>query len=554
MNEVRWMTPRKIKSNNPMVSSSRYGDIRTCEPFVLQKRKETAPRGEKHRPEFRIIWKTDGGYPYFVIAQRETFADIFQDQWKYITDDLEKEIKANYRRNLSDMSFSEQKHVFKELFAAKAEAPPRTRSEEIKESFAQSDADEEVVADEDKNDMTENSTNIDHSLHNHGDFEMFPCNYQGSNDLRRPDQEQLPWVVIVSVVLLAINVYTEAQWMKLCIGIAAYIFILSFYVFWATFVVSKVGLLLNGILCMVFGKDKSFNTKDIGYDPDQINEEYRITIIFIRHGRSKWNYIFNEGKMYVIPRLITALFEEFTMLITPDSILFDSPLDYNGVDQAKKLSNHLKRRLEEKKHDDAQENTRQMIAQILNGNQQSIITCSPLRRSIGTLIIGLQSLFKKPCEIKILSDLQEISTNVDCLSLTKPRTKPDLSFFQFTLHNVGIDLKNIIFNVDYYQTKKSNRSKGLTRLKGFADWVSKEYENKKLPIVVGGHSLWFRYFFQTFLPHKSNHILKKKKISNGGVVSFDLIIGSSSLGRKKNRVYKIDEASITPLRDTDIST
>jgi hypothetical protein len=41
-------------------------------------------------------------------------------------------------------------------------------------------------------------------------------------------------------------------------------------------------------------------------------------------------------------------------------------------------------------------------------------------------------------------------------------------------------------------------------------------------IVLGGHSLWFRSFFQTFLPRQAAHDAKSKKLVNAGVVSFRL--------------------------------
>ena len=34
-------------------------------------------------------------------------------------------------------------------------------------------------------------------------------------------------------------------------------------------------------------------------------------------------------------------------------------------------------------------------------------------------------------------------------------------------------------------------------------------------IIVAGHSLYFRQFFRTFLPHACEHVSKNKKIANG---------------------------------------
>ena len=50
----------------------------------------------------------------------------------------------------------------------------------------------------------------------------------------------------------------------------------------------------------------------------------------------------------------------------------------------------------------------------------------------------------------------------------------------------------------------------------FEEFASKD------AIIAAGHSLWFRSFFRTYLPHASTHISKKKKLINGGLVGFTL--------------------------------
>jgi hypothetical protein len=59
-------------------------------------------------------------------------------------------------------------------------------------------------------------------------------------------------------------------------------------------------------------------------------------------------------------------------------------------------------------------------------------------------------------------------------------------------------------------------------------------------VIVGGHSLWFRCFFQTFLPYTFGHMCKQKKMVNGGVVAFDLLKANTKSGPK----YMIDSESI----------
>jgi hypothetical protein len=73
-------------------------------------------------------------------------------------------------------------------------------------------------------------------------------------------------------------------------------------------------------------------------------------------------------------------------------------------------------------------------------------------------------------------------------------------------------------------------------LKEFCRWV---FDRDETTVIAAGHSLYFRYFFQTFLAHSSTHDSKLSKLGNGAVVSFTLWEGESG--------YVIDEPSITVL-------
>lgn len=59
-------------------------------------------------------------------------------------------------------------------------------------------------------------------------------------------------------------------------------------------------------------------------------------------------------------------------------------------------------------------------------------------------------------------------------------------------------------------------------------------------VIVGGHSLWFRSFFQNFLPFNVKHVSKEKKIVNGGVVAFELVKATTQYGDK----FMIDPKTI----------
>ena len=73
----------------------------------------------------------------------------------------------------------------------------------------------------------------------------------------------------------------------------------------------------------------------------------------------------------------------------------------------------------------------------------------------------------------------------------------------------------------------------------FAQWA---LERPEQTIVVGGHSLWFKNFFQLYLPKDVDHPAKKRKIVNCGAVGFSLQTGRASDGSLRHR---IDPASIS---------
>lgn len=67
----------------------------------------------------------------------------------------------------------------------------------------------------------------------------------------------------------------------------------------------------------------------------------------------------------------------------------------------------------------------------------------------------------------------------------------------------------------------------------FCDWTFERPEDSI--IVGGGHSLYNREFFRTFLPHSFPHDAKNKKMVNCGVVRFTLARGTHN-GRVMYRI------------------
>jgi hypothetical protein len=132
------------------------------------------------------------------------------------------------------------------------------------------------------------------------------------------------------------------------------------------------------------------------------------------------------------------------------------------------------------------------------------------------------------------------SRNPDALSITPAHTQIHASWIDKT--SKICDFQDIYTNqvdMSLHNGNKPINTNGLKRMNLFCDFlfspsVMEEYA------IIGGHSLWFRSFFQTFLPHDVQHLSKKNKIVHGGVVAFELIKASTKQGPK----YMIDPKSI----------
>jgi hypothetical protein len=78
-----------------------------------------------------------------------------------------------------------------------------------------------------------------------------------------------------------------------------------------------------------------------------------------------------------------------------------------------------------------------------------------------------------------------------------------------------------LFNADYNEGQKSLlSSNGYKRMTEFCEWVFSQ--PKSTVIVGGGHSFYFRAFFQTFMDREHEFIGKTNIMFNSGVVSFTL--------------------------------
>ena len=88
---------------------------------------------------------------------------------------------------------------------------------------------------------------------------------------------------------------------------------------------------------------------------------------------------------------------------------------------------------------------------------------------------------------------------------------------------------------------KPINTNGLKRMNEFCDFAFSGVNEEH--VIVGGHSIWFRTFFKTFLPYQVDHVCKNRKIVNGGVVAFTLM----KLQTPKGNKYMVDPNSIQVL-------
>lgn len=300
--------------------------------------------------------------------------------------------------------------------------------------------------------------------------------------------------------------------------------------------VYKLHLIRLGLLNLALSTDKKWK-KPVG-DSARLQVKSSKTIILVRHGESQWNVVFNKGFNGSFPkRLGSALQSEANLMTTLDSVFVDSPLSQLGCEQALELQNFIESEQDKE------------FGAVLKGTHpsvKSVLCSSNLRRALSTGTIGfLQRLKRTQEKIRILSSLQEITFNIDGVSLAKPRSAPQLSDTE--IHALGLSSK-ADFNPDRFYEASENagdkpiRGKGITRMLSFARWCFERPE----PVVIacGGHSLYYRFLFQTFLPQSSTHDAKKYKMHNGCVLAFTLDEGKDPNGKT---FYGIKEDSIRVL-------
>jgi hypothetical protein len=292
-------------------------------------------------------------------------------------------------------------------------------------------------------------------------------------------------------------------------------------------------------------------------------------VVFIRHGESVWNEIFNKSKVMLVPRLLKSICIEIAFMVTRDSVFLDSPLNAEGTEQCRILVDFFEQDATVESVPDANQNeygdsdgSTLSVAEwhaICRGScgydSKSVLASSNLRRALCTATVALWGRLQRTGEkMCILSCGQEISRNIDTLATSVENVVPtpgehELASLLQQQAQKGMktatrdDMYNVRQNfgnkVLWPSEKKGGNVRvkssghGMMRLEGFCEW---SFGQKEDCVILGGHSLWFRNAFQALLPRSSTHAGKTCKVKNCGVVAFTLVQAKHSDGEMLYRI------------------
>lgn len=321
------------------------------------------------------------------------------------------------------------------------------------------------------------------------------------------------------------------------------------FLFTIVIVTPKGRLFIWGIFYMLLSRDKRSRKPSDG----TVNfvTSRCVKVVFIRHGQSEWNYIFNKGPIFVRPfRYLMGLVKEYCMLFEEDSLFLDSPLSSTGIQQSLDLLTFLSAfapgcpTVTMASQPVANLEVNDLVSIVRGDIGSSVVVSSNLRRAISTGVLGLSGRFlKTPPSDKIvmMTSLQEISRNVDALALTPPHELPKAPRAEANMKNIG-DVVSHFYKARIDRTKNTgNKTMALTSVHRQDQFVKWAFEQKSECIIVCGHSLWFKQFFKSFLPRDTKHQAKDAKLVNCGCVAFDL---HCSVPGDRAAIYRINPSSL----------
>lgn len=243
-----------------------------------------------------------------------------------------------------------------------------------------------------------------------------------------------------------------------------------------------------------------------------------IHVVFIRHGQSVWNSLFNSFNMGWPIRAAKAFVRETVDFFSDPfaSVIVDSPLSSKGRTEANDLAGFLRVASNKFSYDPT----------------TSTVVCSNLRRAMETALVGLSPRLSTTHE-RILMDsaLQEGSKNIDAQTLSTERRKIApcrmgpitdpvklITVFDPRLNEgdkkIGVDVYKRM-DVFIQQLFGGAGEESITPSAGSSNAALQE-------VIVVGHSGYFRNFFRRFLPQSSTHVSKRLKMQNCAVVAFNL--------------------------------
>lgn len=101
----------------------------------------------------------------------------------------------------------------------------------------------------------------------------------------------------------------------------------------------KLDLFWKYAVYFFLSRDKSYRAEP----PTGVATEVkRKKVIFVRHGESEWNMVFNKGfgPMFIV-RLLGAVVREILLIPTRDSVFIDSSLSKEGLGQVQELKDFV---------------------------------------------------------------------------------------------------------------------------------------------------------------------------------------------------------------------
>eukprot|EP01062_Namystynia_karyoxenos_P026359 TRINITY_DN2049_c1_g1_i1.p1 TRINITY_DN2049_c1_g1~~TRINITY_DN2049_c1_g1_i1.p1 ORF type:complete len:384 (+),score=137.20 TRINITY_DN2049_c1_g1_i1:149-1300(+) len=310
----------------------------------------------------------------------------------------------------------------------------------------------------------------------------------------------------------------------------------------------KAGAWTRGIIHMLARRESKVNRTDMprpealrNRTPDAVGDEKEF--IFIRHGESEWNEVFNRGKVLLLPRLIIALIREAIWFPWKGYSLFlDSPLCKTGLKQAEELKMALQRIPKEGAVQGKQNEALLPVRRKMHGDDSgSVIVSSNLRRCVETALIALEPRLRETREkVKLYSCLQEVAPNVDTLALSDKGKCPSLN------KKIPEELRQM---VDASNNLGSKRwfERSIKRLDAFLKFA---FAQKEKRIIVSGHSFYFRELFKRYIDDAEGQTgdalrARTMKIRNCGVVR--CVIQKGKQNTDCAQVFRIKPDSIQVL-------